>query len=62
MISIFLLINLAIFHPESFGLYEIGVTALASWLIVERIYSCFVLLAQEGGEEDGREEDHKGTD
>lgn len=60
MMFVFLVLDYLIFLPGPLGMYELAMTALASWLAVERIYAHFVLLIQEGGEEDGTEEDHEG--
>lgn len=55
MMFVFLVLDYLIFRPGSLGLYELAMTALASWLIVGRIYDYFVLFAQNGGDEDGTE-------
>lgn len=47
----FLLFRSAVFAP-GVELYEIAVTILASWLLTERLFACFVIYETEGEEDE----------
>jgi len=52
-VSMFLLFRSAVFAP-GVELYEVAVTILASWLLTERLFACFIIYETEG--EEGEDE------